>query len=67
MKTRFADNRDSAPRRDSRGASAVEYTLLITGIAAVIVTAVFGLGQATAGNIQSVTDQYQACTADPAC
>lgn len=30
--------------RDERGASAVEYALLITGIAAVLVVAVFALG-----------------------
>ena len=32
-------------RRDERGASAVEYGLLVAGIAAVIVGAVFLLGQ----------------------
>ena len=41
--------RITAPRpgasRDERGASAVEYGLLVAGIAAVIVGAVFGLGQ----------------------
>ena len=34
----------SLPRRDDRGASAVEYGLLIAGIAALIVIAVFALG-----------------------
>jgi len=33
-----------AAKRDERGASAVEYGLLIAGIAAVIVVAVFALG-----------------------
>ena len=35
----------SAPDRDERGASAVEYGLLVAGIAAVIVAAVFLFGQ----------------------
>jgi pilus assembly protein Flp/PilA len=33
------------PRKDERGASAVEYGLLVAGIAAVIVAAVFLFGQ----------------------
>ena len=41
--------RVSAPRlgddQDERGASAVEYGLLVAGIAAVILTAVFAFGQ----------------------
>ena len=41
--------RITAPRpgasRDERGASAVEYGLLVAGIAAVIITAVFAFGQ----------------------
>ena len=41
--------RITAPRpgasRDERGASAVEYGLLVAGIAAVILTAVFAFGQ----------------------
>ena len=32
-------------RRDEKGASAVEYGLLVAGIAAVIVVIVFGLGK----------------------
>ena len=36
-------------RRDDRGASAVEYGLLIVGIAAVVVLAVYALGAVTGG------------------
>lgn len=38
--------RENGPgrRKDARGASAVEYGLLITGIAALVVVAVFALG-----------------------
>ena len=35
---------ERSPRRDERGASAVEYGLLIAGIAALIVIAVFAFG-----------------------
>jgi pilus assembly protein Flp/PilA len=41
--------------RDERGASAVEYGLLIAGIAAVIVGAVFGLGQGVFVNLFTST------------
>jgi Flp pilus assembly pilin Flp len=37
----------TAVRRDDRGASSVEYGLLLTAIAAVIVIAVFAVGQLT--------------------
>ena len=39
-----------------RGASAVEYSLLIAAIAAVIVVAVFAVGTATRANFQDTCD-----------
>ena len=45
------------------GASAVEYALLITGIALVIVAAVFALGGPLAGIFTSTTTEL--CLADP--
>ena len=40
--------------RDERGASAVEYGLLITGIAALIVVVVFAFG----GNVTDLFDEH---------
>lgn len=47
-------------RRSDRGASAVEYALLITGIAAVIVVAVFALGPVTREMFTDTCDNVQA-------
>lgn len=44
----FAYIRKVARRTEDRGASAVEYGLLVAAIAAVIVAVVFGLGQLVA-------------------
>jgi pilus assembly protein Flp/PilA len=41
--------------RDERGASAVEYGLMVAGIAAVIVAAVFALGQGVLANLFTST------------
>lgn len=46
MNTQDTSTPDSGRRRSERGASAVEYGLLISGIAAIIVTAVFLFGGA---------------------
>lgn len=43
------DAPSSPDRRDERGASAVEYGLLIAGIAAILVVAVFALGPVVKG------------------
>ncbi len=45
-----------ARRRDERGASAVEYGLLIAGIAAVIVLAVFAFGGGVLNLFESSCD-----------
>ncbi len=42
---------------DEHGASAVEYGLLISGVAAMIVVIVFVFGQAIAGSILDTCDQ----------
>ena len=44
-----------APDRDERGASAVEYGLLVAGIAAVILAAVFLLGQGVLSDLFTET------------
>jgi pilus assembly protein Flp/PilA len=44
-------------RSDERGASAVEYGLLIAGIAALIIVAVYALGLITDGAFQETCDQ----------
>ena len=44
-------------KMDERGASAVEYGLLIAGIAAVVVVAVFAFG----GKISGIFDHTSAC------
>ncbi len=41
-------------RRDDRGASAVEYALLIAGIAAVIIVAVTFVGKTVSGQFSKV-------------
>jgi pilus assembly protein Flp/PilA len=46
----------TALRRDDRGATAVEYGLLVALIAAVIVTIVFTLGQQISTAFQNVSD-----------
>ena len=43
------DTHDHLPERDERGASAVEYGLLIAGVAALIVAVVFLLGGVVSG------------------
>jgi pilus assembly protein Flp/PilA len=45
----------STPPRSERGASAVEYGLLIAGIAALIVLAVFGVGNLINGTLYGDT------------
>jgi pilus assembly protein Flp/PilA len=58
-----------AARRDERGASAVEYGLLIAGIAALIIVAVFAFGgailthlfQSTCSSVGSSTGNSGSC------
>ncbi len=45
---------------DSKGASAVEYGLLVAGIAAVIVAVVFVIGGQVDGAFQTVSDELGA-------
>ncbi len=47
-------------RREDRGASAVEYGLLIAGIAAIIVLAVFAIGKVTDTAFQDTCVKYDA-------
>jgi pilus assembly protein Flp/PilA len=43
-------------RRDDAGASAVEYALILAGIAAVVVAIVFALGSVLHGSVQHSCD-----------
>jgi Flp pilus assembly pilin Flp len=43
---------------DDRGASAVEYSLIVVAIAAVIVAVVFGLGTLTKGNVTTACTNW---------
>jgi pilus assembly protein Flp/PilA len=45
-------------RHEDRGASAVEYGLLIAGIAAIIVIAVFAIGRVTDGAFKDTCVRY---------
>ena len=49
-----------AARKDEQGASAVEYGLLVAGIAAVIVGIVFVLGTQLEGAFQTTSDSISA-------
>ena len=42
----------------SRGATAVEYSIMLSLIAGVIITTIFTLGQEVIGLFQAVTDNY---------
>ena len=48
-----------------RGASAVEYGLMVAAIAAVIVGIVFGLGSVVKDQFTNTKTSIDACTADP--
>lgn len=52
----------SASPRDERGATAVEYGLLVAMIAAAIVVAVVGLGVVVHGHFSTTCDTYQTST-----
>lgn len=59
---------DGAPRRpDDRGASAVEYGLMIAAVAAIVVGVVFGIGQLVDDAFTSTADQLSACTETGEC
>ena len=49
----------AAPRRDDRGASAVEYGLLISGIAALIVLIVYAFGAEIDSLFQNTCDAIE--------
>ena len=53
--------------RDERGASAVEYGLLITGIAALICAIVFLFGGAVSGLFNDTCDQIMASAGPSTC
>lgn len=54
-------------RRDSRGASAVEYALLITGIAAVLVLVIYAFGGTLSAKFDGTCDSVQAQRQEPEC
>ncbi|MHA6794908.1 Flp family type IVb pilin [Pseudonocardia bannensis] len=53
----LVQNAQARLRSEDRGATAVEYGLLIAGIAALVMAAVFLLGPAIANLFTEVTDQ----------
>ena len=55
------------PNRDERGASAVEYGLLIAGIAALIVAIVFLFGGALSDIFQETCDSVTASSTTASC
>ena len=54
-------------RRNDSGASAVEYALLVSGIAAVIMTIVFALGLVVRGQYTTTCDELSTRIAGTAC
>jgi pilus assembly protein Flp/PilA len=54
--------KDDKRTRDDRGASAVEYGLLIAAIAAVIVVIVFALGSVVKSKFQKTCNEVQSQT-----
>lgn len=55
------------PRHDERGASAVEYGLLITGIAGLIVLMVFQFGGVLSGSYDDTCDDFATHAATTGC
>jgi pilus assembly protein Flp/PilA len=51
-------------RGDDTGANAVEYGLIIAGIAAIIAVAVFAVGAVTKGQFTSTCDAWRSAAAD---
>jgi pilus assembly protein Flp/PilA len=51
-------SRDKHSRRDERGASAVEYGLLVAAIAAVIITVVFVVGKFVKGEFDQTCAEF---------
>jgi len=56
-----------AALRSDRGASAVEYGLLVVAIAAVIVAVVFTLGTLTKGHISTACNQWGSSAGNGSC
>jgi pilus assembly protein Flp/PilA len=52
---------------DERGASVVEYGLLIAAVAALVVVAVFAIGNWANNSFNETCDELAAAGADPAC
>jgi len=59
--------RSTMRRARDRGASAVEYGLLVAAIAAVVVFALFGLGGMIKGAFQDTSTCFASGGTDPAC
>ncbi len=60
-------NRLRARLRKDTGASAVEYSLIVVAIAAVVVAVVFTLGQLTHSKFQSTCTAWQSAAGSSAC
>jgi pilus assembly protein Flp/PilA len=60
IRRRINENRE-------HGASAVEYGLLVAAIAALVVVAVFAIGNWTNNSFTETCDQLDAVNANPAC
>ena len=58
--------RNLIARRDEEGASAVEYGLLVAGIAALIVVVVFAFGGMIKDVFQGTSDTISSCTTNAA-
>ena len=69
MRTDLAQksSRTGTRLRDDNGASAVEYALLVVGIAAVIVAVVFTLGLITQSNYTGVCSAWDAAASTTDC
>lgn len=60
--------RDATPRlRTDDGATAVEYAIMVAGIAMVIILAVFFIGQELQSDFSCVEDSMQDPASAPAC
>jgi Flp pilus assembly pilin Flp len=52
-----------AALRIDRGASAVEYSMIVVAIAAVVVAVIFGLGSLTKGNVEVACNNWSTAAA----
>jgi pilus assembly protein Flp/PilA len=58
---------DQLPQRDERGASAVEYGLLIAGVAALIVAVVFLLGDVVSAQFDDTCGSVRNAISSQSC